>query len=201
MLAVANSLELQTSNISFLIEAVDVLFKHTNKSIFECYESIIISATGSTLPPFGTNQPSTNTLNATIKQEVIKAVCYAWETQGNIELAVIDFNSLLHSGDAFDSAMDDPSLVVTPEAICVEDLDRNDSDDVEDDCKDKVEPSISAPILLNHQHVTAFIDSGAFHSFINDSQFPAPSHMLNNFIKDLLSKTVPPPNKYQQILE
>ncbi|KAL6051015.1 hypothetical protein QOT17_019478 [Balamuthia mandrillaris] len=36
-----DSLKLQTSNISFLIEAVDVLLKCTNESIFECYESII----------------------------------------------------------------------------------------------------------------------------------------------------------------
>ncbi|KAL6045445.1 hypothetical protein QOT17_022779 [Balamuthia mandrillaris] len=33
-----DSLELQTSNISFLVEAVDVLLKHTDESIFERYE-------------------------------------------------------------------------------------------------------------------------------------------------------------------
>ncbi|KAL6058455.1 hypothetical protein QOT17_014850 [Balamuthia mandrillaris] len=36
-----DSLKLQTSNTSFLVEAVDVLLKHTDKSIFEHYESTI----------------------------------------------------------------------------------------------------------------------------------------------------------------
>ncbi|KAL6047893.1 Chromo domain-containing protein [Balamuthia mandrillaris] len=291
-----NSLELQTSNISFLVEAVDVLLKCTNKSVFERYESIITNTitrvdkwfntltclmnnitdhleciklnqvviaqwqqhsepekvkegeeslffnspphvadtpyhaadtpfiapvifpfsmtylsglsfiflnsdwsawkkTGNTklifgvdkidrratsaplppsspspslaLPPSGTNQPSTNVLDATTKQEFMEAVHYAWETQGNIELAAINLNALLHPGDASDTATDVPNPAVTSEAIHMEGLDTDDDDDVEDDCEDKVEPSIMAPILLNHQCATAFIDSGASHSFIS----------------------------------
>ncbi|KAL6058407.1 hypothetical protein QOT17_014896 [Balamuthia mandrillaris] len=110
----------------------------------------------------GTNQPFTNALDASAKQEFMEA-----ETQGNIELTVIDLNSLLHPGNAFDSATDAPSPVVTPEAICVEGLDTGDDNDVEYDCEDKVEPPIMAPILLNHQHTTVFIDSGASPSFIS----------------------------------
>ncbi|KAL6057329.1 hypothetical protein QOT17_015576 [Balamuthia mandrillaris] len=117
-------------------------------------------------PPPGINQPSTNALDATAKQEFMEAVCHAWEIQGNIELAALDLNSLLHSGNASDSAADDSSLAVTPEAIHVEGLHADDNN-IEDDCKDKVKPSITAPILLNHQHATAFIDSGASHSFIS----------------------------------
>ncbi|KAL6051016.1 hypothetical protein QOT17_019479 [Balamuthia mandrillaris] len=106
------------------------------------------------LPPFGTNQPSTNALDTTTKQEFMEA------------LAAIDLNSL-HPGNASDSAMDAPSPVVTPEAIHVEGLDTDDDDDIENDYKDKVEPPITAPTLLNHQHTTAFIDSSASHSFIS----------------------------------
>ncbi|KAL6062761.1 hypothetical protein QOT17_012037 [Balamuthia mandrillaris] len=116
-------------------------------------------------PPSGTNQPSTNALDATVKQVFWDAVRQAWEIQGNVELATIDLNALLDSGNASGSATEDPSLG-TPEAIYVESLDTDD-DDVEDDCKDKVEPPITAPILLNRQCATAFIDSGASHSFIS----------------------------------
>ncbi|KAL6079931.1 hypothetical protein QOT17_000323 [Balamuthia mandrillaris] len=115
----------------------------------------------------GTNQPSTNALDATAKQEFMEAVRHAWEIQGNVELAALNLNSLLHSGNAPDSAADDSSPAVTPEAIHAEGLHADDNDDVKDDCKDKVEPPITAPILLNHQHTTAFIDSGASHSFIS----------------------------------
>ncbi|KAL6044288.1 hypothetical protein QOT17_005377 [Balamuthia mandrillaris] len=118
-------------------------------------------------PPSGTNQPSTNALDATAKQEFMEAVHHAWEIQGNVELAAIDLNSLLHPGNASDSTTDAPSPVVTPEAIHVEGLNTDDDDDVEDDCKDKVEPPITAPILLNCQCATGFIDSGASHSFIS----------------------------------
>ncbi|KAL6052041.1 hypothetical protein QOT17_018828 [Balamuthia mandrillaris] len=38
-----NSLEHQTSNISYLVEVVDVLFKRTNKSVFKCYKTIVIN--------------------------------------------------------------------------------------------------------------------------------------------------------------
>ncbi|KAL6042149.1 hypothetical protein QOT17_024565 [Balamuthia mandrillaris] len=76
-----------------------------------------------------------------------------------MELATIDLNSLLHPGNTSDLAMDASSIVVTPEAICVEGLNKFDNDDIEDDDKDKVEPPIMAPILLNYQHTTAFIDS------------------------------------------
>ncbi|KAL6076454.1 hypothetical protein QOT17_002993 [Balamuthia mandrillaris] len=71
------------------------------------------------------------------------------ETQGNIELAAIDLNALLHPGDAFNSATEAPSPVVTPEAIYVEGLDIDHDDDIEVNCGDKVEPPITAPILLN----------------------------------------------------
>ncbi|KAL6050319.1 hypothetical protein QOT17_019882 [Balamuthia mandrillaris] len=115
----------------------------------------------------GTNQPSTNALDATAKQEFMEAVRHAWEIQGNVELAALDLNSLLHSGNAPDSTADNPSPAVTPEAIHAEGLHTDDDDDVEDDCEDKVEPPITAPILLNRQRATAFIDSGASHSFIS----------------------------------
>ncbi|KAL6047165.1 hypothetical protein QOT17_021787 [Balamuthia mandrillaris] len=36
---------------------------------------------------------------------------------------------------------------------------------------------------------------------LDDSQLSAFLHILNDFVKDLLSKTVPPPNEHQQILE
>ncbi|KAL6061834.1 hypothetical protein QOT17_012556 [Balamuthia mandrillaris] len=98
----------------------------------------------------------------------MEAVHHTWEIQGNIELAAIDLNSLLHPGNTSDSATDAPSPVVTPEAIHVEGLDTdNDNDNIEDNFENKVEPLIMAPILLNHQHATAFIDSGASHSFIS----------------------------------
>ncbi|KAL6048892.1 hypothetical protein QOT17_020774 [Balamuthia mandrillaris] len=91
----------------------------------------------SALPPFGINQPFTNAPDATTKQEFMEAVRHTWEIQ------------------------------VAPEAIHAEGLDIDDNDDVEDNCEDKVEPPIMAPILLNRQHATAFIDSGASHSFIS----------------------------------
>ncbi|KAL6052123.1 hypothetical protein QOT17_018780 [Balamuthia mandrillaris] len=112
-----------------------------------------------------TNQPSTNALDASAKQEFMEAVCHAWETQGNIEFAAINLNALLHPGNTFNTAMDAPSPAVTPEAIHVEGL-NTDDDDIEDDSE---EPPIMAPILLNHQRATAFIDSGAFHSFISSA--------------------------------
>ncbi|KAL6062450.1 Chromo domain-containing protein [Balamuthia mandrillaris] len=139
-------------------------------------------------PPSGTNQPSINALDVTTKQEFMKA-----ETQGNIELAAIDLNSLLHPGNASDSAMDDPSLAVTHEAIHKEGLDTDDNDDVEDNCKDKVEPPITAPILLNRQYTTAFIDPGASHSFITPAvveKYLHPAscehhHMVISYIGDM----------------
>ncbi|KAL6058458.1 hypothetical protein QOT17_014853 [Balamuthia mandrillaris] len=100
-------------------------------------------------PPSGTNWQSTNALDITAKQEFMEAVCHAWETQGNIELAVINLIALLHPGNAFDSATDAPSPVVTPEAIHVEGLNIDDDDDIEDNCEDKVEPLIMASILSN----------------------------------------------------
>ncbi|KAL6071828.1 hypothetical protein QOT17_005998 [Balamuthia mandrillaris] len=55
--------------------------------------------------------------------------------------------------------MDALSLAVTLEAIYAESLYTNDDNDVEDNYENKVEPTITATILLNHQHATAFIDS------------------------------------------
>ncbi|KAL6040446.1 hypothetical protein QOT17_025395, partial [Balamuthia mandrillaris] len=39
-----DSLKLQTSNISYLIEAVDVLLKCTDESVFECYKTTIMNS-------------------------------------------------------------------------------------------------------------------------------------------------------------
>ncbi|KAL6050250.1 hypothetical protein QOT17_019924 [Balamuthia mandrillaris] len=38
-----DSLEHQTSNIPYLVEAVDVLLVRINKAVFECYETIVIN--------------------------------------------------------------------------------------------------------------------------------------------------------------
>ncbi|KAL6052040.1 hypothetical protein QOT17_018827 [Balamuthia mandrillaris] len=118
-------------------------------------------------PPFGTNQPFTNALDTTAKKEFMEALRHAWEIQGNIELAAINLNSLLYPGNTSNSAMNAPSPVVTLEAIHVKGLNTDDDDNV-DNCQDKVEPLITAPILLNHQHATAFIDSDDMEITLDD---------------------------------
>ncbi|KAL6048903.1 hypothetical protein QOT17_020785 [Balamuthia mandrillaris] len=113
------------------------------------------------------HQLAVYTLDTTTKQEFIEVARHSWEIQGSVELAAIDLHCLLHPGNASDFAMDTPSHVATPEAIDVKGINIDDDDNIEDDCEDKVEPLITAPILLNHQHTTAFIDSGASHFFIS----------------------------------
>ncbi|KAL6066922.1 hypothetical protein QOT17_009283 [Balamuthia mandrillaris] len=137
-------------------------------------------------PPPGTNQQSTNTLDATTKQEQHSACCPRP-------------NSLLHSGNTPDSTADDSSPAVIPEAIHAEGLHTDDDDDVEDDCKDKVEPPITTPILLNRQHATAFIDSA--NSKI-DPKFLGPfiihhctnngAYVLQHITGDILPDKAPP---------
>ncbi|KAL6050317.1 hypothetical protein QOT17_019880 [Balamuthia mandrillaris] len=187
--------------------------KHTcHKCSVPWHLDIFISATGfgtittfspfpsPALLPFGTNQPSTNALDASAKQEFMEAVYHA----------AIHLNSLLHPGNASDSAMNAPSRVVTPEAIHVEGLNTDDNIDVEDDCKDKAEPPISASILSNTplnvpqllQNTKTLAPKPKINNIeLDDSQYLAPSCTSNDFVKDLLSKMVPSPNKHQQILE
>ncbi|KAL6046891.1 hypothetical protein QOT17_021954 [Balamuthia mandrillaris] len=61
-------------------------------------------------------------------------------------------------------------------------------------------PSILSNALLNNAKTLA--PKPKINNIkLDDSQLSAPSCSLNNFIKDLLSKTVLPPNKCQSILE
>ncbi|KAL6060046.1 hypothetical protein QOT17_013790 [Balamuthia mandrillaris] len=57
---------------------------------------------------------------ATAKQEFMEAVPNAWEIQDNVELAALDLNSLLHSGNAPDSLLHLSSSggKVPPPSIC-----------------------------------------------------------------------------------
>ncbi|KAL6049958.1 hypothetical protein QOT17_020118 [Balamuthia mandrillaris] len=152
-----NTLAISAQRPGILVISINLASLHqAQTSLFQ--QSALIPSSPFPSPALslsGTNQPFTNTLDASAKQEFMEAVHHAWETQGNIELAAIDLNSLLHPGNASNSAMNALIPVVTPEAICVEGLDTDDNNDVEDDCKDKVEPPTMTSILFNHQHTTA----------------------------------------------